>query len=531
VTITTQSGANASAPAGSRPTPSNMPRPNLGRNTAMNFAGRLLPLIAGVGLIPFIAKGLGLDRFGLLGIVWIIFGYLSLFDFGLGRATTKFLAAWLAKGEVHLISEMVWTSVVIQILLGAASGLILFGSTPLLVSRILKTPINLVGEARMTFFILAGTLPVVLATSGLRAVLEGCQRFDISNLLQIPSSILVFVIPAVAIPFGLRLPGIVFLLAISRLIFALAHFAYCVRVLPSMKIRPLFRIKVIIPLISYGGWITVANFVNPVLVSLDRLFIGSILSVAMVGYYTAPFEAITKLWVIPASLATTIFPACSALGTDRMKELDILYTRSIKYLFWVLAPITLVVYLFARQFIQLWLGADFVGKSAVVLQILAIGVFINCFAHIPYCFVQGLGRPDATAKLFLCELIPYAAFAWWMIRNHGIVGAATAWSIRAAIEVVLLILIVWQIYGLSPRRIVDRGMLIGLLALCSLGAAMIGTNMALRDSIVMAASLNCVWLAAFALAVWKYVFDDSDRWSVMTLLSPLLNAIRNRSVA
>jgi len=61
------------------------------------------------------------------------------------------------------------------------------------------------------------------------------------------------------------------------------------------------------------------------------------------------------------------------------------------------------------------LGHEFAENSTVVLRILSVGVFVNCFAHVPYCFLQALGRPDATAKLFLVELAPYGAFAWWMI--------------------------------------------------------------------------------------------------------------------
>src|SRR3984893_10134754 len=90
----------------------------LARNSALNFVGQLLPLVAGIVLIPYIVRGLGPDRFGLLGIVWVVFGYFSLLDLGLGRATTKFLADWLAREETSRISEMVWSSIFLQVLLG-----------------------------------------------------------------------------------------------------------------------------------------------------------------------------------------------------------------------------------------------------------------------------------------------------------------------------------------------------------------------------------------------------------------------------
>jgi O-antigen/teichoic acid export membrane protein len=184
------------------------------------------------------------------------------------------------------------------------------------------------------------------------------------------------------------------------------------------------------------------------------------------------------------------------------------------------------LFIFAGQIMQFWLGPDFAEKSTLVLRILTVGVFVNCFAHVPCCFLQGMGRPDTTAKLFLIELVPYAAFASSMIRHRGIVGAATAWSIRVAIEVLLLILLAWRVFSLSPCSMLGRRTLRGLAALCILGLAMLGTKIALQNSLRMVIGLTGIWLVVFALAIWKYVFDDSDRRSILTLIDPL-GSLRN----
>jgi O-antigen/teichoic acid export membrane protein len=261
---------------------------------------------------------------------------------------------------------------------------------------------------------------------------------------------------------------------------------------------------------------------------MDRFIVGAVLPVAMVGFYTAPFEAVTKLWMIPTSLTATVFPACSVLGQDRKKELELLYCRSIKYLLLVLAPVTLVLCLFAQQIMQVWLGVDFAAKSTPVLQILSVGVFINCFAHIPFCFIQGLGRPDVTARLFAAELLPYAAIVWLMVHHGGIVGAATAWSIRAAIEVLLLMLIAWRLYSLSPHSVLGVGTARSVLALVALGIAMMGTKMAFGSSLRAEIIVSTLWLLVFAIGTWKYVFDDSDRISILSLIDPFRNAARNQ---
>jgi O-antigen/teichoic acid export membrane protein len=369
-------------------------------NTVLNLLGQLLPLVVGIAAMPFIIRGLGTERFGILGIVWVVFGYFALFDLGLGRATTKFLAEYLGNGNTADIPKFVWTSIALQLAFGIVAALVLASLTPVLV-RILRVPYDLVEETKVTLRILAAALPVVLVANGLRAVLEGCQRFDLTNILKIPANALVFVIPAMALPFGLKLPAVVWLLLFSRAALVLAQLVLCLRVVPGLRHSFVIDSRSVIPLLAYGGWVTVASVVNPILIYLDRFLIASLLSVSMVGYYTAPFESITRLWIIPASLATAIFPACSTLGICRKDELGHLYSRSIKYLFVILAPITLLIVVFAREIITFWLGVGFAGKSSTVLQILAVGVFFNSFAHVPFSFLQALVRPDAPAKLLL----------------------------------------------------------------------------------------------------------------------------------
>ena len=498
---------------------------SLARNVTFNLAGQVLPLFAGVVLIPYIVRGLGPDRFGLLGIIWVVFGYFNLMDFGLGRATTKFLAEWLARQEEGRIPEMVWSSIALQALLGVLGAGILTLLTPVLVGRVLKTPAGLVSEARATFYILAAALPAVLVASGFRAVLEGCQRFDIANLLRIPSSMLAFLIPAIAVAEGMKLPGVVLWMAIARLGFTLAHGYYCLRVLPCLRLRPALRLSVILPLLSFGGWVTVSNAINPILLSMDRFLIGAVLSVAMVGYYTAPMEAITKLWMVPTSLMTTVYPACSALGVNRIRELQSIYSRSIKYLFCALAPVSLCLVLFARPIISVWLGQTFADKSAVPLQFLAVGVFVNCFAHVPYSFLQALGKPGAAAKLFLCELLPFGLLVWVMTKRFGISGAAAAWSIRVAIEVLLLLWLARRLVRVSFWHALDRRMASGFGALCVFGAGVYATEFFLHGKPGLLAAVCVVWLAGFGLVAWKQVLDDADRASALAVIQPLRHSL------
>ena len=64
----------------------------LARNTVWNLVGQVAPMVAAVVSIPILIRHVGVDGFGVLSLAWILVGYFSLFDLGLGRALTRFVA-------------------------------------------------------------------------------------------------------------------------------------------------------------------------------------------------------------------------------------------------------------------------------------------------------------------------------------------------------------------------------------------------------------------------------------------------------
>ena len=308
-------------------------------NTVLNFIGQAVPLFVGIVTIPFIIRGLGTEYFGILCLVWAIVGYFSLFDLGLGRATTKFVAEALSKGDEDQVPRLVWTVITVQAVLGLLGSLILAGITPLLVVRILNIPPELVGEAKTTFYLLALSIPVVLISSSFSGMLEAAQRFDLVNAVRIPSSALTFLLPLIGLILGFELPGIVALILVARFGALSALVALALRIFP--KVRKFSAHFSLFPrLFSYGCWITVSSVVGPILVYLDRFLITSLLSIAAVAYYSAPYEAVTRLWIIPASLVMSLFPAFSALeGIRDRQRLGTLFALSVKFELLTLGPI------------------------------------------------------------------------------------------------------------------------------------------------------------------------------------------------
>ncbi|MFC2105544.1 flippase [Candidatus Bipolaricaulota bacterium] len=499
----------------------------LARNTLLNFIGQAVPLLVGVITVPIVVRGLGTERYGLLSLAWMVLGYFAIFDLGLGVATTKFVAEALGKDAKDQIPQIVWTAVTFQAVLGVVGALVVFGITPLLVDRILNIPSELVGEAKAVFFLLAVSVPVALVSGSFRGVLAATQRFDLVNAVKIPTSISTFLLPLVGVLVGFKLPGIVALILAARVGALTAFVAASLRLVPSLK-NYAGSISFFPRLFAFGGWVTISNIVSPMLVYMDRFLIGSLISMSAVSYYSIPYQAVTTLWIIPGSLTMTLFPAFSALEAVKDRQrLSTLFARSVKFVLLILGPILLVTGLFAKEILQIWLGADFGIRSTAVLRILALGVFINSLAHTPYALLQGMGRPDLPAKFHLLELPIYIGVVWLLVSRWGISGAAAAWTMRVTVDAFLLFWATFKVNHFSPRVLRANGTALAGLALAVLVGAAYATR-ALADALPLPvqAVLVVMLLALFGWVSWRYIVDAADRAAV-TAMSQLWKKPRN----
>lgn len=402
------------------------------------MVGQVAPLIAAVVSIPLLIKGLGVDRFGILTIAWMLIGYFSLFDLGIGRALTQIISEKLAINDEAAIPPLMWTGLTVMFVLGLLASLFIVGLSDWIIYSALKIPVYLQAETKRSLSMLAPSIPLVLIATGLRGILEAKHEFKSVNLVRIPLGVLMFVAPLCVLPFSNSLVAIFFSLLLVRAATAIAFVYLCHRSLDNFTEFTLS--KAVIPeLLKFGGWMTVSNIVSPIMVQMDRFVIGMMLSMAAVAYYATPYEMVTKLLVVPAAIAGVCFPQFAKLNAQKnIKDAMALYWKSCRYIFYLTFPAIIFLVLFAGWILHLWLGGKFSDESTRVFQILAIGVLVNGLAAIPFAFLQGAGRSDVTAKVHVCELLVYLPLLYFAVSKFGIVGAATIWSLRVFCDGVIL---------------------------------------------------------------------------------------------
>jgi O-antigen/teichoic acid export membrane protein len=493
----------------------------LGRNAALNLLGQLIPLLVGLVAIPYTIRGLGTVKFGVYIVAVTLLYYSNLFDLGLARATNKFVAEYLGRGEAHQLSTFLSVALSSEVVAGLG-GLVLAASlVPILTGRILKIPTAEISEATKAFWILLLALPLVLAAGIFRSVLEAAQRFELINSISVPAAILNFLIPLIGLWAGFGLPGIMVLLVLAALAVMLAYRALCYRIFPDLRLSLSFDRRIVRRLLGFGLWVAVSNTLSPLLDYLDRFLVGVLISVSDVTYYAAPRFVVRKLLMFPESLLATLFPAFSSLDAGgASRRLQEIYARSLKTILLVLGSAVALIVVFAPQILAVWLGGDFSGKSSAVLRIAALGALVNGLAFVPYNALHALGRPDLTAKFHVAELPCYLAGLWVLAGRMGITGVALAWALRAAVDALLVFGASYILRPDSLRGYAEAGFHKGLVGI-TVFAALLGlvplASARLGPQLLLAGMLSTL----FALAVWRWILDDTDR-AFLTLITARL---------
>jgi len=414
----------------------------LGRNLGWNIGGQVLPLVAGLVFVPLLLSGLGTARYGFLSLVWVLIGYFSLFDLGLSRALTQRVSLLGAQDDQRQVRTAVATGMALICGLALLSVPLLLAGKGALLDTVVRSGSALSVEGARAFRWLILGVPVVILAAGVRGVLEGQQRFVAVNLVRIPAGVMMFVGPWLATQVSPTLEPVTFAVFVVRLL-QLLGFAWQARgvLAGSARLRVFDRDEVRI-LFGFGLWMTVSNIIGPLMVYLDRFVIARFGDLADVSYYSAPFDLLSRSLFLSAAVAGVMFPAISAAVADGAGRVAGSAGRLVRQhyglvVLFFLPPLALVV-VFAETGLSWWLGAAFAAKSALVMQVLAMGIFVNALASVPTAQLHAIRRADITAKCHLIELPVYLVVLVWLVQTQGILGAALAWTGRAALDLGLL---------------------------------------------------------------------------------------------
>ena len=483
------------------------PQRSIATNVAFNLVGQLAPAVAATLAMPWLLRGLGAERLGVLSLAWVAVGAFTLLDFGLGRSLTLEVSRRRALGDESGLAPVVQGTVLVLAAIGAvlAAGLVAGRDA---VMGALAIPEALRGEVAGALLGIAIAAPFMTVSAGLRGVLEAYGRFDLANAVRVPMGVLTYVGPALVLPFTTSVAAAVAALTAARVAGTVALYVLATRQLPSQGGWHVagHHLRTVV---TTGWWMNLAGIAGAALAYVDRLVLGRLLSLAAIAFYSTPQELTGKLTVIPVALSGVLLPALGSADARGSSDVARLFSRGLTYTFLLLFPIATAGAAFAPEWLHLWLGPVFARESGRAVQWLLLSVVLQSLAITPLNLLQAVGRAHVTAWLQVAQLPLFIAGLLLAVPRWGIDGAAFVWAARMLVDVSSLLFVASRHVSGVAAQTPQWSLIVGLTAAWFVAVVALPAPGARAVLLMFAAS---VFVAALPRLVGK---DDIAAWKAL----------------
>lgn len=460
------------------------------RNIAINFVGLIVPTFVSLATVPAYIRLLGLERYGVVALVWVLIDYFGILGFAMSVAAQNRISKAYSSGDMDLCAELFWSAIWMNLVAGVLIGLVVFFGGWIFTAYCMHPASPMKHEVEKALLWLALAVPVSNASCVFSAAMSGAERFGAFNATQTAGTILFQLVPlCFTWFFGAALETVVASAVAVRLLTAVMLGWQSSRVLRARHMRyP--RMDFVKGLFNFGGWMVITTVITMVTDSVDRVMVGATAGARLVACYTVPKNLVLRLNIVTISLERSLFPRLSAANREYAKTLT---QQSLELLNAVFTPIALVAMLAVGPFLHLWVGSEVASISTPIARVLIIGMWLGGQADIARSLIQSQGNPASAARAGALPLVIYLAMLWVAMSHFGLIGAAVATVAKGMFDYLLLLWI---------SRVPVRTTVLEMLAHLAFLVANLGvTESSLANSVTlttgtMLVAANLIWSLA-----------------------------------
>ena len=295
---------------------------NIWRNTVSNYF--CIGLRVAIGVVMFrmlYPPALTKEEFGFWGLLWSVFGYGVLLDFGFGFTAQKRVAELSVHRAWDKLSQVLSTIFFCYVVIGLLIILVGWAGSGAFIDLLKNvTPQNREPFRQILVCFFCG-LGLAFPLGLFPEMLRGQQRICLANLIICAGLVANFVLVALAVycHWGLK---VIFLLALCcAFVPDLICGAFAMRRLPGVKIHPRhFSPGMIRETMSFSLFAYVTTVSNVILGKTDQLIIGTGISLSMVAIYQAGAKVAEMFSGFSQQLPDTLSPAAAHLHAKGDKE-------------------------------------------------------------------------------------------------------------------------------------------------------------------------------------------------------------------
>ncbi len=347
------------------------------RNTVSNYVRTITRLLLGLVLFRLLFSGLSTAEFGFWSLLWSLFGYGILLDFGFGFTAQKAVAEKSATGEWEelscLLSTLLWTFVGLAALLA-----VFFFAIHVPFLNAIEVPAESRGSYTLAYLIFFAGLALTFPFGLFPEVLRGLQRIDLANWLNTGSVVLNFIGIAVALWLDASFPVIVAVSVVTTLLPNVGALFVARAKLPKISLAPrCFRWSAVKSQLGFSIAAYLITFSNLLMAKSDQAVLGFTLGVGVIAAYQAGYKVAEMFNLFTIQLQDALSPAAASMhATGDAAGLRELLLKTSRLTFLISTPLYGLCAVYLEPLIRLLTGLDSVEPSTwQVGQILLLAIY------------------------------------------------------------------------------------------------------------------------------------------------------------
>ena len=402
-------------------------------NTLANLAGRLVPGVLTVAVVPFLLPLIGTEAYGIVGVYMTLQVLLAIVEPGLTTTATREVARNVAmRAPAERNRTLARTLEVVYWVVGALIASALAGSAGWLATEWVNLDDLSPREVERALVIggvaIGARWPIALY----KGLLDGMQ-------LQVTQSMVTLVAASIRILGAVgfvawvspTIVGFMWWQGIATALELIAMSAAAWRGLGGVPARARFELTVLRQIWRFAASLTLVSITGVAVAQVDKVVIGYHLPLKELGYYTLALTAAGVLPHIAAALAAAALPrfAGQLAGRDQ-QALDRTYRQTMHavsfIVVWAAAPLAF----FSEEILVLWTRSEAVADAAAIaLTLLAVAYLANALYALPYTLALAAGRARIPLVVNVVSAPVVIVVTYILVPALGIVGAAAIWLV------------------------------------------------------------------------------------------------------
>lgn len=409
-------------------------------NILTNYAGQLWMAVMGVAFLPLYIRILGMEAFGLVGLMLSIQSISQLFDFGIGGAANRELSRRTHDPALaDSTRDLVRSSEIMIWLLATAVGIGVWACSGLMTDHWLHLHSLERDTTRHAITIMGVTVALLWPSAFYANCLSGLERQPVLNVINALFATFRYVGVLPVLRSDPSLATFLWWYALVGAAQSLTTAIMVWRALPhghrpaqwsSIELRGSRR---------FAGGLFVIGLLAMGVSQLDRLSIASLRPLTELGYYTLAISVAAGLGRMVLPMFNALYPRLSRLvARGDWNGVRELYHLGNQYLAVVIAAVALVLMVFSRDVLFLWTDSSAVAANvALPMAILVAGSALNGLMNIPYALQLANGWTRLAMGMNAASLLLGIPFCLWTVPRYGITGAACLWLLANLSSVVI----------------------------------------------------------------------------------------------